>query len=328
MRRLASLVLVLTALVLPVLAQQADSLPPNPYPPTPGSARARAFDDRLRLNSTSLVRNVTLRNVGPTVMSGRVVDVDVNPNDPTQFYVAYATGGLWRTRNAGQSFESVFDTEAVLFIGDIAVDWARGERIWLGTGENNASRSSYAGVGIYVSPDSGNTWRFRGLEDSHHIGRIVLDPNDRNTAYVGALGALYSPGGQRGVFKTTDGGATWRQTLTLGGNVGVVDLVMDPAQPQTLYAATWERTRRGWDFVESGAGSGLYKSTDGGETWQRLNVEGSGFPTGAGVGRIGLDVARSQPGTVFAVLDNQAHRPPRPTRMWTPTPSRGTASAR
>jgi photosystem II stability/assembly factor-like uncharacterized protein len=309
MRRIASLLLVLMALAAPVRAQATTEIPPNPYPPTPGRERARAFDDRLRLNSTSLVRNVALRNVGPTVMSGRVVDVDVNPSDPTQFYVAYATGGLWRTRNAGISFESVFDTESVLFIGDIAVDWARGERIWLGTGENNSSRSSYAGVGLYVSPDSGNTWRHRGLEDTHHIGRIVLDPHNPDVAYVGALGALYSPGGQRGVFKTTDGGATWRQTLTLGGNVGVVDLAMDPAQPGTLYAAAWERTRRGWDFIESGPGSGMYKSTDGGETWQPIGGAGSGFPTGAGVGRIGLDVARSQPGTLYAILDNQAHRP-------------------
>ena len=316
MRRLLVLAL-LAAPAAPAFAQTppatAPAIPPaNPYVATPGAARLEAGVHRNRLAAASLVANVPFRNVGPTVMGGRVVDVDVSPTDANQFYVAYASGGLWVTRNGGNSFAPVFDQEASMTIGDVAVDWAHGERLWVGTGEKNSSRSSYAGTGIYVSADSGKTWTHRGLEDSHHTGRVVLHPTEPFTAWVGALGPLYSPDGQRGVFKTTDGGATWRQTLPLAGNTGIVDMVIDPSNPAVLYASAWERTRRAWDFTEAGAGSGIYKSTDGGETWARLNVAGSGFPTGADVGRIGLDVFRGNTATVYAVVDNQARRPKDP----------------
>ena len=301
MRRLLAVV---SLLVAP--ATLAQTLPPNPYPPTPGADRLRAAIQRYEMNATSLVRNVPFRSVGPAVMSGRVVDVDVNPADPLEFYVAYATGGVWKTVNGGQSFTSVFDHEAVIFVGDIAVDWARGQRLWVGTGEANASRSSYAGVGVFVSDAKGDFWEHRGLEDSHHIGRILLDPESRDGALVAALGPLYSDGGQRGVFKTTDGGATWRNTLPLVGNVGAVDLARDPSNPNVVYAATWERTRRAWDFQEAGAGSGVYKSTDNGETWMRLTLDG-GFPSGSGTGRIGVDVGPG--GVVYAFVDNNDPKP-------------------
>ena len=306
----------LALLLAPALVAQtpAPALSPNPYPATPGADRLQAREQRYRIEATSLVKNVPFTNVGPTVMGGRIVDVDVSPTDPSHFYVAYASAGVWVTRNGGQSFTPLFDDEAVMTVGDIAVDWARGERVWVGTGEVNSSRSSYAGVGVYVSPDSGNTWQHRGLEDTHHIGRVVLHPADPNTAWVAALGPLYSAGGQRGVFKTTDGGASWRPTLPLAGNVGAVDLVRDPSNPATLYAAAWERTRRAWDFSEAGPGSGIYKSTDGGETWAKLSTEASGLPTGPLVGRIGLDVSASHPNVVYAFVDNQQPKPdaPRP----------------
>jgi photosystem II stability/assembly factor-like uncharacterized protein len=223
-------------------------------------------------------------------MSGRVVDVDVCPDDPTHFYVAYASGGLWVTYNNGQSFEPLFDHEAVMTIGDIAVDWKHGETIWIGTGENNSSRSSYAGLGIYKSTDKGKTWQHKGLEDSHHIGRVILDANDSNTLYVAVIGHLFTPNDERGVFKSTDGGNTWKKTLFVDNNTGAIDLVMDPSNPRVLYAAMWHRERKPWNLKESGASSGIYKSIDAGETWTLITTKESGFPTGEGVGRIGLSI--------------------------------------
>ena len=280
-------------------------------PATPAEARMAGFEQKKRLEARSLVGNVALNNIGPTVMSGRIVDLDANPADPTHIYAAYASGGLWKTTNNGLSFEPLFDEQASMTLGDIAVDWARGETIWVGTGENNSSRSSYAGTGIYRSTDGGATWQHRGLAETHRIGRIILHPDDPNTVWVAALGALYSPGPDRGVYKTTDGGETWRKTLFAGENAGVIDLVIDPSNPNVLYAATWHRERRAWNFVEGGEDSGIYKSTDGGETWTRLSADGAdGFPAGAGVGRIGLALYPGNPNILYAFLDNQDRRPP------------------
>ena len=312
--------LLITVLLLAGLqSAPAQIAEPGPVPrsvqravptPTPAEARMDGFATRQALIDASLVGNVPLRNVGPTVMSGRVVDLAVDPADPTHFYVAYASGGLWETTTNGITFEPVFDEEAVMVLGDIAVDWARGGTIWAGTGENNSSRSSYAGVGVYKSADGGRTWEHLGLGETHRISRIVLHPDDPNTAWVAALGALYSESEHRGVYKTTDGGQTWTKTLYVDPNSGAVDLAVDPANPDVLYAATWERERRAWNFVEGGAGSGIYKSTDGGDTWQLLTTEASGFPTGEHVGRIGLAISAAQPNTIYALLDNQDRRPP------------------
>src|SRR5690606_18903673 len=192
---------------------------------------------------------------------GRISDLEVSPTDPTTFYAAYASGGLWKTTNNGQSFEPIFDNEAVMTIGDIAVDWKNGETIWIGTGESNSSRSSYSGVGVYKSADGGKTWQHMGLDDTHHIGRIVLHPTDPNTVWVAAVGHLYSPNKDRGVYKTTDGGETWKKTLYIDDNTGAIDLVIDPKNPNNVYAAMWHRERRAWDFVEGGKTSGIHKST-------------------------------------------------------------------
>ena len=303
--------LVATLLLPSGLEAQEEARPvmDNPVAPTPAAARLAAVERRTELEDASLVRNIPFRNVGPTVMSGRVVDIDVSPDDPTRFYVAYASGGLWRTDSNGTDFTPLFDDQAVMTIGDIAVDWARGGTIWVGTGENNSSRSSYAGTGLYRSADGGATWEHAGLAETHRIGRIVLHPDDPDVLWVAALGSLYSPSEERGVYRSADGGATWERTLFVDESTGAIDLLLDPTDPDVLYASTWHRERRAWNFVESGPGSAVWKSTDGGVTWTRLTTEGSGFPTGEGVGRIGLALHGGGPGVLYAFLDNQERRP-------------------
>ncbi|HZH99939.1 MAG TPA: hypothetical protein VEX63_02265, partial [Flavisolibacter sp.] len=275
--------------------------------PTSGAERMRGLAQRKQLEKAATI-STKFRNIGPSVMSGRVVDLEANPQDPTEFYVAYASGGLWHTTNNGLSFNPIFDSADVLTIGDIAVDW-KTRNIWVGTGEVNSSRSSYAGIGIYKSNNNGTSWEYLGLPESHHIGKIQLHPTDANIAWVAALGHLYSANKERGIFKTTDGGKTWKHTLYVDDNTGAVELDINPQNPNELYTAVWYRTRRAWEFVPSGKTSGIYKSTDGGETWKKISAAGSGFPDGDHVGRIGLAVYPKNPQIVYAILDNQQARP-------------------
>ena len=278
--------------------------------PTPGADRMRSLAQRQTLFGDSLLSTVSFRSIGPTIMSGRVVDVEANPNDPTEFYVAYATGGLWHTINNGQSFTPIMDSLDILFLGDIAINWNTNPRIiWAGTGEANSSRSSYAGTGMYRSNDNGKTWQYLGLSESHHIGDIKLHPTDPNTAWVAVLGHLYTDNVERGVYKTTDGGTTWKQTLFVNAQTGCVDLALDPANPNQLLAAMWQKNRKAWKFEESGPSSGIYKSTDGGNSWQKTSGEGSGFPQGNKIGRIGLCYFPGNPQIVYAIVDNNTPLP-------------------
>ena len=284
---------------------QSDAQPPA----TPADERMESFEQRQMLGEKSIVNGIEFNSIGPTVFSGRVVDLDVWEEDPSHFYVAYASGGLWKTENNGISFEPLFDKEMVMSLGDIAVDWEN-DIIYAGTGENNSSRSSYSGIGMYKSTDGGANWEFIGLPESHHISRIIIHPDDPNTVWVAVLGHLYSPNEERGVYKTTDGGQTWTKTGYVNENAGAVDLVIDPDDPDVLYAAFWERTRRAWNFVESGEGSGIYKSTDGGDSWDLLTQKGAGFPTGEGAGRIGLALAKENGKSIlYASIDNYNRRP-------------------
>ncbi|MBM3416148.1 MAG: glycosyl hydrolase [Bacteroidetes bacterium] len=280
---------------------------PQPNP-TPAGERMQGLDLRRKLQTLSPLNDIKFRSIGPTIMSGRVVDVDVNPDEPTEFYVAYATGGLWHTTNNGQSFTPVMDNLDMLFIGDIAVNWTK-RIIWVGSGEVNSSRSSYAGTGIYKSSDNGKNWEYLGLPESHHIGKVQLHPANDNIAWVAVLGHLYSPNKERGVYKTTDGGKTWKQTLYVDDNTGCVDLDINPANPLEIYAAMWYRTRRAWKFEESGKSSGIYKSSDGGETWSMVSGAGSGFMTGEKIGRMGIAVYPQNPKIVWAVVDNNNPKP-------------------
>ena len=277
--------------------------------------RLNGLQKRKLLEKDTVLNSIKFRNVGPGIMSGRVVDVDVNPADPTEFYVAYASGGLWYTANNGQSLVPVFDKENAFSIGDIAVNWPAPNQsvttktIWVGTGEVNSSRSSYSGLGIYKSADNGKNWEYLGLPESHHIGKINLHPTNNNIAWVAVLGHLYSANKERGIYKTTDGGKTWKQTLYVDDNTGAVDMDINPTKPDEMYAAMWYRTRRAWNFEEGGKTSGIYKSTDGGNNWKPVTLAGSGFPSGNGIGRIGVAVFAANPNIVYASVDNQDHRP-------------------
>ncbi|HKK77381.1 MAG TPA: hypothetical protein VJ953_20045 [Saprospiraceae bacterium] len=297
-------------LVLFVCLSITSSLFAQGQPPaTPAEQRIAAFEQRQDLAEQSIVNGIEFRNVGPTVFSGRVVDLAVSEEDPSHFYVAYASAGLWKTVNNGITFEPLFDDEMVMTTGAVAVDWEN-NTIWLGTGEVNSSRSSYAGIGVYKSTDDGESWEYMGLPESHHIGRILIHPDDPNTVFVAALGHLYSPNEERGVYKTTNGGKTWEKVLYVNENAGAVDMVFDPQDPNTLYAATWERTRRAWDFLESGEGSAIYKSTNNGKSWKRISTKKAGFPADSGAGRIGLTaVVKDGKTLLYSAIDNYNRRP-------------------
>ncbi|MFK5972074.1 MAG: glycosyl hydrolase [Flavobacteriaceae bacterium] len=264
-----------------------------------------ALQEKNQMMAHSLVKNIRLKNIGPTIMSGRVVDLAINPENPIEFYVGYASGGLWYTSNNGTSFTPVLDAAETQNVGDIAVDWKKGT-IWVGTGENNSSRSSYAGIGILKSTDKGKTWQNMGLNDSHHIGRIIINPQNSNELVVGVTGHLYSPNEERGIYKTSDGGQTWQKTLFIGTKTGIIDVAYTPNNFNIMFATSWEKDRKAWNFQENGSTSGIYKSTDGGSSWSKISTAESGFPTGDGVGRIGLAVFDEN--IIYALLDNQSRR--------------------
>lgn len=240
-----------------------------------------------------------LRPIGPALTSGRVVDIAVSPANRSTWFVAVASGGVWKTANAGTTFEPVFDGEGSYSIGCVTIDPKDPLTVWVGTGENNGQRSVGYGDGVYKSVDGGKSWKNMGLASSEHIGRILVDPRDSGTVYVAAQGPLWNAGGDRGLYKTTDGGKTWKAVLTIGENTGVTDVALDPRNPDVLYAAAWQRRRHVWTQIDGGPESALYKSTDAGATWRKLE---SGLPKEE-MGRIGLAVAPSSPDTVYAVVE-------------------------
>ena len=268
--------------------------------PSPAPIRAGVSAERAALDAWT--SGLELRNVGPSVMGGRVVDVAVVSDT---MYVAYATGGLWKSVNHGTTFEPLLSETCLLG----AVDAHPSGRVLVGSGEVNSSRSSYAGDGVYLSDDHGATWRHAGLEGSHHIGRVIIDRVNPDRMWVAALGELYSDNLGGALYRTTDGGAQWEAVLTVPG-VGFVDMVADETDPDHLFAASWDRTRRAHDFTEDGTGSGIWESTDGGDSWTRIS-EDNDFPEGPDAGRIGLSY-HSATGTLFALIDNQATREDQP----------------
>ena len=258
------------------------------------------------LIKNSIVKNIKFENIGPSIMSGRVSDIEVNPKNPKEFYVAYASGGLWHTTNNGNTFESIFENANTQNIGDFDVDWVN-KILIVGTGENNSSRSSYAGIGILKSVDNGTNWINIGLTDSHHIGKVKINPNNSNEIVVGVIGHLYSKNSERGIFKTKDGGQSWNKTLFIDDDTGVIDLDIDSENFNIQFAATWQRDRSPWNFNGNGNKSGIYKSLDAGENWTLISNKESGFPNDEGVGRIGISVYDEN--TIYAIVDNQSRRP-------------------
>ena len=240
-----------------------------------------------------------LRNIGPAMTSGRVVSLAVNPKNRAQFYVGVASGGVWKTTNAGISFTPVFDGEGSYSIGVVVLDPRNPNTVWVGTGENNSQRSVGYGDGVYRSDDAGKSWKNVGLKTSEHIGRIVIDPRDSNVVYVAAQGPLWGPGGERGLYKTTDSGKTWKQILKINDDTGVADVAIDPANPDVLLASAWQRRRHFYTLVNGGPECALYKSTDAGTTWRKVK---SGLPTEE-LGRINFTYSPAQAGLVYARVE-------------------------
>ena len=264
-----------------------------------------AYQQKEELTKSSRVKNIHFRNIGPTIMSGRVVALEVNPKDPTKFYVAYASGGVWYTDNNGTSFKSISEDWPTQNIGEITMDW-KNKILWVGTGENNSSRSSYSGIGILKTEPNGSNWVNVGLTDSHHIGKILINPTNKDHVIVGVTGHLYSKNNNRGVYVTKDGGITWKKTLYIDDGTGIIDMAYTPNSFNIMYATAWEKDRKAWNLNEGGNSSAIYKSIDAGETWYNISKEDSGFPVGDGVGRIGIAVFDEN--IIYAVLDNQFFR--------------------
>ncbi len=249
----------------------------------------------------SIIKNLKWRNIGPANMGGRIDDFAVVENKPYIFYVATASGGVWKTTNNGVTWEPIFDEQPVSSIGAIGVAPSDPNIVWVGTGEANNRQSSSWGNGVYKSTDGGKTWKHMGLADTHHIGRIVIHPKNSDIVYVAAVGHLWGPNKERGLFKTIDGGKTWKKILYINEDTGCIDVAIDPESPDTLYAAMYQRRRTPFGFNGGGPHSGLYKTTDGGETWVKLT---DGLPKGD-TGRIGIAIYRKNPNIVYAIIENK-----------------------
>jgi photosystem II stability/assembly factor-like uncharacterized protein len=252
-------------------------------------------------DSHGLFSEFVWRPVGPANMGGRVDDVEAVEGDPAVIYVGAATGGVWKTTNNGTTWKPIFDAQPNLGIGDLAIAPSNPRVVWVGTGESNQRQSQSYGAGLFKSTDAGVTWSFMGLPDSGTIGRIVIDPRNPEVVYVAAAGDLFRAGPERGLYKTVDGGRTWTKSKFVDDDTGFIDLVMDPSDSQTLIAASYQRRRTAWGFNGGGPGSALWKTTDAGKTWRR--VEGSGLPAYGRWGRVGLAFSRSSPNVLYAMIE-------------------------
>lgn len=262
------------------------------------------------LDTGILAGAMKFRSIGPAFMSGRIGDVAIDQDEPNTWYVAAASGGLWKTTNAGTTFKPIFDDKPSYSMGCVTIDPSVHSTVWLGTGENNGGRHISFGDGVYVSHDSGNTWQHRGLEKSEHISKIVVHPRDSNVVFAASQGPLWSAGGERGLFKSTDGGKSWRNVLSAGGRgktveenkgsyTGVTDVVMDPKNPEIMYAATHQRHRNVWAIINTGPETGIYKSTDGGDSWRELKT---GLPS-SDMGKISLQVSPQKSNVIYATIE-------------------------
>ncbi|MEZ5962701.1 MAG: glycosyl hydrolase [Planctomycetota bacterium] len=280
------------------LCLAASSLATSALAQDPAMLREHVFD------------TLSWRSLGPVNFGGRVVDVAVHPNNSAEFYVASATGGIFKTTNGGTTFKSIFDRQDTISLGDIEISPADPEVLWAGTGEANNQRSVYPGNGIYKSDDGGDTWVHMGLAGTDHIARVVAHPTDKDVVWVAAMGPLYTPGSERGVYKSADGGKNWKKTLFIDDDTGFCDLAIDPNDPNILFAAGHECRRRAWNLTEGGDGGGIWRSSDGGDTWRKLR---EGLPSGT-LGRIGLAVFAGDSKVVYAYVENRNQASPQPTQ--------------
>lgn len=254
--------------------------------------------NKFELNEQMLKMH-SFRSLGPAAYSGRISDLAVNPENPSEYYVGVASGGLWKTENHGTTFQPIFDNQPVFSIGCLAMDPNNSNVVWVGTGENNSQRNLAYGDGVYKTTDGGKTFTNMGLKTSSQIGKIMIDPRNSNVVYVAAQGQAWGPGGERGLYKTTDGGKTWKRVLEIGEYTGVSDMEMDPRNPDILYASSHQRERRVYSKINGGPESAIYKSVDAGATWTKLK---KGLPSGD-VGRIGLALSPANPDIIYAVIE-------------------------
>jgi len=264
-------------------------------------AKDEATDEPKALMSDATLSGLAFRLIGPSYNSGRVTDFAVQPDRPQTFYVATASGGLWKTVNNGTTWNPIFDSEGSYAIGCVTMDPTNTNTIWVGTGENNSQRSVAFGDGVYRSDDGGQSWTNVGLKDSEHIGAIVIDPRDTDVVYVAAQGPLWKSGGDRGLYKTTDGGESWERVLHISDDTGINEVLMDPRDPDVLYASAYQRRRHVWTLINGGPESGIYKSSDAGATWTELE---SGLPE-VDMGKIGMAISPANPDVIYAVIEAQ-----------------------
>ena len=268
--------------------------------PVDGQRNRGGSDSEQERNPlTSAVGALRFRSIGPAVISGRISDLAIHPTNRSIWYVATASGGLWKTTNSGTTFSPIFDSQNSYSIGEVVLDPNNPNVVWVGTGENNAQRSVSYGDGVYKSIDGGRSWRNMGLPQSEHIGRILIDPRNSDVVYVASQGPVFNGGGDRGLYKSTDGGTTWNKILDAGEWAGVSDVVMDPRNPDILIATTWQRARRQFAYIAGGPESGIHRSTDGGATWTKSQ---RGLPSGD-LGRIGLAQSPVNPDVVYAIVE-------------------------
>jgi photosystem II stability/assembly factor-like uncharacterized protein len=302
--------LVLVAVTLGALATHAEgpatikgsesAQDPSPTPTARPTATPSPTPTPINWSSDPMLKRFVWRGIGPASMGGRIDDIAAVESNPYIYYVGFATGGVWKTTNNGTTFQSIFDTYSTASIGDIAIAPSNPEVVWVGTGEPNNRQSSSFGDGIYKSTDAGKTFTKMGLENSQTIARIVIDPKDPNIVYVAVLGHLFGPNKERGVYKTTDGGKTWNNVKFIDEDTGFTDIAMDQTDSKTLYAASYQRRRTSFGFNGGGPGSGIWKTTDAGKSWTKL--QGAGLPEGL-LGRIGIDVSRSNPNVIYAQME-------------------------
>lgn len=262
------------------------------------SVLAQNKDDK-ELFTKSTFSGLELRNIGPAFMSGRIADIAIHPENKNIWYVAVGSGGVWKTNNSGTTWEPIFDNQSSYSIGCVTIDENNPHVVWIGTGENVGGRHVGYGDGVYRSDDGGKSWENMGLKASNHISKIIIHPENSNIVWVAAQGPLWAKGGERGLYKTTDGGKTWKKTLGDSEWVGVTDIVIDPRNPDCLYAATWQRHRNVAAYMGGGPGTAIYKSNDGGENWQKLE---KGLPK-SDMGKIGLAISPQNPDIVYAVIE-------------------------